>query len=219
MKIICECGCNFNSLNEAMKMIDKTKEIDAFLCKFQLYNAENIKKSKDYKFLNEIMINEKMAKILFEYGKSIEQEVFFTCFYPKAVDICDRMEVKYYKIRFFDRNNLIIYRKIKKTNKPIFVSCNDPKDTIFYNMSRYQERIHFLYCIPQYPAPMKLYLQHWNNNIFSGFSDHTKNTELLKIAKDMNVDWFEVHVKLDDNCYEKAWSKSFKELKEVLEWK
>ncbi len=234
MKIICECGCNFNNLKEAMKLIDKTKELGAFLSKFQIYNEANIKNSRDYKFLKEIMINEEKAKTLFEYGKTINQEVFFTCFYPEAVDICERIGVKYYKVRYFDRNNLPLYRKLKKTkDKLIFVSCQHPHDTIFYNMGKYQKRVKFLYVIPQYPAKLEDYegflIEHFRDNPekglfpnkdFKGISDHTPDLRLFQIfnsTKIKPVEYFEMHMCMNkEEAIEGKWSKTFKELKEVL---
>lgn len=230
MKIICECGCNFNNLNEAMKLIDKAKKIGAFLCKFQIYNDDNIKNSKDSKFLKEIMINEEKAKTLFKYGKSIEQEIFFSCFYPEAVDICERIGVKYYKVRYFDRNNLPLYRKLKKTkDKLIFVSCQNPHDTIFYNMAKYQKRVKFLYCVPKYPAHMKDYegfmIEYFRNNpelglfplrIHHGISDHIEHLGLFQTFKNEDV-WFEMHICIKkEDALEGKWSKTFRELKEAL---
>jgi len=217
LKIIAEIGCNFSNLNEAKKMINKSKEIGAFLCKFQIYNNEIIKNNPDQEFLKSIMIDKEKAKILFEYGKKIGQEVFFTCMIPEGIEWCEGIGVKYYKVRFFDRNNLILYRKIKKTKVPIFVSCNNPNDTIYSNMAQYQKRVNFLYCVPQYPAPLKPYISYIDDKKFTGISDHTRNIELLRIAKDnKNIEWFEIHVKLDNYCIENLWSKTFEEVKEVL---
>lgn len=217
IKIICEIGCNWNNLKEAKKMIDKSKKIGAFLCKFQIYNDKIIKNNPDQEFLKSIMITKDMAKILFEYGKKIGQEVFFSCMTPEGVEWCEEIGINYYKIRFFDRNNLILYRKIKKTKVPIFVSCNDTNDTIYSNIAQYQKRVNFLYCVPQYPAPIKPYISYSHNKRFTGISDHTRNTELLKIIKEYkNIEWFEIHVKLNNECIENLWSKTFEEIKEIL---
>lgn len=218
IKIICECGVNFSNLHEAKKMIDKSKEIDAFLCKFQIYNNKTIKDSKNQEFLKAIMINKEIAKTLFEYGKKIGQEIFFSTMIPESIDWCEEIGVGYYKIRFYDRNNLILYRKVKKTKVPIFVSCNDPNDTIYSNIAQYQKRVKFLYCVPDYPAELGKYRPDmlWKN--FSGISDHTRDLKLFRMLKDSDqLDYFEMHMKLKDTIpLESIWSKTFEEVKEVL---
>ena len=127
----------------------------------------------------------------------------------------EKIGVNYYKVRYFDRNNLTIYRKLKKTkDNLIFVSCQDPHDTIFYSMAKYQKRVKFLYVVPTYPAlykeysPLKLK--------FHGISDHTSDFELYKNALEWKMEYFEMHMKQNDDCIEAPWSKSFEELKEVL---
>ncbi len=224
MKLIAEFGCNFNNREQALLMMEQAKALGINMIKFQLFEKESVPEE-----IKEMSIDEELAKELFETGKQYEQEVFFTCFYPEAVDICERIGVRYYKVRYFDRNNLPLYRKLKHTTGLIFVSCQDPHDTIFYNMARYKKRVKFLFCVPKYPANIQDYENHMrlffqdnpekglfpDKTTFSGISDHTNNLGLLQAFKNEEV-YFEMHMKMDDNCIEKDWSKSFEELKEVL---
>lgn len=218
MKIIVECGCNFSTMAEAKKMIKKAKEINAFLCKFQIYNEGIIKDHLEQEFLKNIMIDKERAKILVDYGKEIGQEVFFSCMTSEGIEWCEEIGVHYYKIRFFDNRNLILYRRIKKTKVPIFISCQAPKDTIYYNMSKYQKRIKFLYCVPKYPAKLNSYTGDMLWYGFKGISDHTPDLKLFIMLKDSDqLDYFEMHVKLKDTIpIEDKWSKTFQELNEVL---
>ncbi|KKK82653.1 hypothetical protein LCGC14_2801250 [marine sediment metagenome] len=221
MQIIAEMGCNFKNRENALFMMGQAFSLGIKLIKFQLFKKEVVPEE-----LKPLSINEELAKELFEAGKQYGQEVFFSCMYPEAVDICEKFGVNYYKVRYFDRNNLTLYRKLKKTkDNLIFVSCQDPHDTIFYSMAKYQKRVKFLYCIPKYPAPVKDY-QPFRKLVsyrgYLGISDHTNNLEMFKYfytQRDVrpNIKYFEMHMKKDDDCIEAPWSKSFEELKEVLE--
>lgn len=207
-----EFGVNWKNREQALFMMGMAKSLGINLIKFQLFQKEDVQEE-----IKSMVINEELAKELFEVGKSYGQDVFFSCMYPEAVDICEKIGVKYYKVRYFDRKNLPLYRKLKKTDKLIFVSCQDPHDTIFYSMVKYQKRVNFLYCVPKYPAQFRDYPLITPSG-FSGFSDHTDDIQILEHYLEYPYpDWFEIHVKLDNNCVESKWSKSFEELKEVLE--
>ena len=69
-----------------------------------------------------------------------------------------------------------------------------------------------LYCVPEYPALFYDYKM-----VCLGMSDHTNNTKLLNLCKNMGTVYFEKHVKLDGTApVENDWSVSFSELEEVL---
>lgn len=210
MKIIAECGVNWKNLEEAKLMIRKSKEVGCWATKFQLYNEEVIRNHKYYKFLKSIMLDFDIAKELFDYGKSINQEVFFSCMFPEAVDWCEDVGVKYYKIRFKDRNNFNIIDKIKDTCKPYFRSVGYKE----YNLGIDEIS---LFCIPKYPTTVYDYIKEiWDILFYKGISDHTSTTELIYFALEHNFEYFEKHVKLTEDCIESAWSVTFEELAEVL---
>jgi hypothetical protein len=72
-----------------------------------------------------------------------------------------------------------------------------------------------LECVPEYPASVDQY--ELVDPKFQGISDHTPNLDLyLRALEKPNLKWFEMHVCLDDNCYERAWSKTFDEIEEVI---
>ena len=213
MKVIAEAGCNHSNLCEAIEMINRSKEIGCWATKFQIYNDDLIKDSEDYEFLKSIMLDSLAVRVLFEHGKSIGQEVFFTCMFPEAVDWCELIGVNYYKIRFADNNNRELYQKIKKTKKFTFVSIDDILTSIWKSYIDYGKGA-FLYCVPKYPAKINDYKPYLYAP--DGFSDHTKDIKMLEEVKDFGYDYFEKHVKLNDDCIESAWSCTFEELEEVL---
>ena len=220
---------NFNNIEEAKLMIKKAKEINAFLCKFQLYNDNIIKGSKDYEFLKSIMLDYNNAKELYKYGKEIKQTVFFTPMTLESVDWVDKIGCKFIKTRFSDRFNMELIRKVADLvfyNKLTwFLSINeDPleyfdklKKKVYWDKFEYRYPIfNALYCVPSYPATIESYLCDELFE-FGSVSDHTNNLRLFKIAQILDFNYFEKHVKLDNTTpLEDKWSISFSQLKEVL---
>lgn len=231
MIIICENGCNFKDIKEAKLMIKRAKEITdktgvKTLSKFQIFNESNIRDANpEYQeFLRSITLDYEKAKELFEYGKSIKQEVFFTPMFLEAVDWCEYIGVNYYKIRFKDQDNLELIDYIFNdmellfTTEKIFISTDSPN---LYH------RLGFIpfSCVPKYPAKFEDYYsirRHFEKTYYQGISDHTPDFELLEYALKWehlreDVYYFEKHVCLTKDCLESQWSSTFKELEEVLE--
>ena len=216
MEIIAEFGCNWKTIKDFETMVLLCKTLNIKFVKMQMW-----KKDKVPKEVRSMYIGKGRAKHCFKFAKKHGIELFYSVFYPEAIDICEGIGVNFYKVRFYDRNNLTLYRRLKKIKqgKKVFVSCQDPMDTLYYNMAKYQKNVIFLYCVPRYPAKIENYLikdlKIWNG--IKGVSDHTSNVDLLKIAlKNPYIKWFEMHVKMGNDCYENLWSKSFEQIKEVL---
>jgi sialic acid synthase SpsE len=148
------------------------------------------------------VIGEAMAKELVDYGNTLGVDVFFSVYYPEAVDICERLGVKYYKIRYEDRFNYEIRDKVFATKVKtgnIFISGDN------------------LFCVPKYPAEINEYPFYLRNEV--GYSDHTHHNEgttLLEHAIKQYYPYHEIHVKEDDNCLEWRWSKSIDWIKRCL---
>lgn len=202
MNIIAECGCNWDSIEQAKEMIRRSKEVGCFASKFQLFTHNEAENLPEHLYLS---FDE--AKELFDYGKYINQEVFFTCMYPEAVDMCEKIGVNYYKIRFKDNKNKEIFRKIVLTKKRYFISRIISKCYVWGIQ---------LFCIPKYPARIQDYS--YIPEEFNGVLDHTPNLQLLeKCLEDDQFNYFEKHMKLEGATpIENDWSVSFKELDEVL---
>ena len=221
LNIIAEAGVNFRNLDEAFQFIDEAKRLNLFAVKYQLYSEEQIKQAdpKHQEFLRSIQLSWEDAGDLYNYGKKIGQEVFFTPMFLEAVDFLRGLDVSLYKIRFKDRYNSEILDKVLATNKPVFVS-NPFLKVNFQPLNYYP-----LYCIPEYPAKSRYHPTDIDTQYFRGVSDHSQGTKLLehylRILRDFRDDtfwYFEKHVYLDSNpnCLEKDWSVSFSELEKVL---
>lgn len=206
MKIIGEVGCNFKDIKDAKLYIQKLREISVDLVKFQLFSLEYAKQNDIPEYLS---LTFDQAKELFDYGKSIQQEVFFTPFHINRIDWCEKIGVNYYKIRFADRFNLDLIDSVINTNKDWFISIGLWADVPVGVSNR-----DILYCVPHYPATIWKYLDNLSNA--ESISDHTPDLRLMKIAKIIGVNWFEKHVKLRQDCLESEWSVFIHELGEVI---
>jgi sialic acid synthase SpsE len=210
VKVIAECGVNFNSLTKARYMIAEAKVSGCWAAKFQLFTEKEAPGLPDHLYLSKAD-----AKNLFDYGKDIGIEVFFTPMFKEAVDWCEMIGVNHYKIRYADNMNWDLIRKILEFTPPtfIFISLNMAWYPKIMGGTSYKK----LFCVPDYPALYSSYSGiDWNK--FQGISDHTGGTLLLKTIKERypKCEYFEKHVKLDDNCIESAWSVTFEQLVEVL---
>ena len=156
------------------------------------------------------MLDYNKAKELFDYGVSIGQDVFYTPMYPEAVDICEKIGVNYYKIRFKDNNNSKLILKIWEINKPYFISCNN---YLLMDHSRSNR----LYCIPEYPADFLDYYD-IHDLYYNGVSDHCSNTDLLEycLSECPEKEYFEKHICLTKDCLESEWSVTFEQLEVIL---
>jgi sialic acid synthase SpsE len=221
MKVIAEAGVNFHSLEEAIEMINRSKEAGCWATKFQMYNDELIKDHPKRSFLKSIMIDKTTAVILLEHGREIGQKVFFTPMFPEALDWCEGLGISIYKIRYADQSNLELVNQLFNSLElfrydECFISTDYPN--LYYQLGFYP-----LFCVPKYPATFEDYKwirRKYDSSHYLGISDHTPDLELLKYFRKYDDElfdiYFEKHVKLNWNCLEAAWSVTFKELEEVL---
>ena len=203
MEIIAEFGCNWDTWERALEMIIKCEDLGIKYAKFQMWKKLQVPEE-----VRDMFINGSGALFLRDYGSKHRVEVFFTPFYPEAVDILEEIKIPFYKIRYadyytYDRS---IMNKVLDTDKAFFISCLTPFP---------HKRAISLECAPVYPAPRSGYqLIHEG---FEGISDHTRNLKLYKeCLKIPRLKFFEMHVCLDKECYEAKWSKTFDEIEAVL---
>jgi sialic acid synthase SpsE len=213
MELIAEFGCNWKTIKDFETMVVLCRALGIKYVKLQMWRKNQVPKE-----VRPMYVGPGRAKYCFKFAKKHGIELFFSVFYPEAVDICEKIGVNFYKVRYQDRNDYPLYKRLKKTNKTIFVSCSDPMDTLYFNLATYQKRVKFLYCVPRYPTTYHLYKKALKVKNIDGFSDHTQDLKLFEFAREIGYPWFELHVCEDKKeAYEGKWSKTFKELKEALE--
>lgn len=221
MEIIAECGVNWDDLDQAKAMINKSRWALCSYAKFQIYNKQVIKDSPLRSELTERMLSRKDAYELFDYGVLIGHPVIFTPMFAKAVDWIADMGCQLIKIRFADRNNTKLINRALDVGVPVLISV-DRNYTAFYA----DPSVKLLYCVPMYPAAPEDYPltpadfstgAHPGAQVFSGVSDHTSGFEVMRKALACGATFCECHVKLaGTEPIEERWSKTFEGVGEFL---
>ncbi len=188
--IIAEIGQNhMGDMDLAKELIERAKICGADLAKFQLYDSVKLYGKKQEQELTEDQANE-----LFEFGKQIGIEVFFSVFDLERVRWCQMMQVQRYKIAsrsIFDRKFI---EEVASYGKPIIVSCPYGNDGYW----KWDMDISSLYCVPEYPTRFE-HINFQKMTQFDGFSDHTTGIEASQIALVLGAEIIEKHFRLEVN--------------------
>jgi len=221
MKVIAECGVNWDDLDQAKAMINKSRWALCDYAKFQLYNKQVIKDSPLRAELTERMLTRKDAYELFDYGIKIGHPAIFTPMFMKAVDWIEDMGCQLIKIRYNDRHNIKLINRALDVGVPVMISV-DRRYTAFYK----DPSVKLLYCISRYPAQQEEYaITHEDFStgaypgapVFAGVSDHTSGFEVMRRARSSGAAFCECHVKLSGtDPIEEKWSKTFEGVGEFL---
>jgi len=197
--IVAEIGQNFiGDLELAKYLIYQSKENGAKLAKFQLYDSVKL-----YGERQNTELSKDAAKMLFEYGKEIGIDVFFSVFDLERFGWCEEMGVQYYKLAYSQRNNSDLISAIQQTGKTWFGSGID------------------MYCIPHYPTELKGlhfdkvdFIDQWY-----GYSDHTIGLHAAKIAIAKGCQVIEKHFAIDHKTgVDALWSMTPIQLAELASW-
>lgn len=213
MFIVCDPGCNWLGDFESLKELAREcKEAGADGFKPQLWAADMLYQPTDpyYSIQRKCELTFNESKAMFEYGKEIGIEVFFSVFDIERVQWCERIGVKRYKVAsrtaaHKDPSSQEVMRKISKTGKPVIISTG-----MGYNPMEVTElfgaRHKLLYCISRYPASLKdLKLREIKSA--NGYSNHIPDplpclaTAICRRSQDFIV---ETHVMLDENFRNKS---------------
>lgn len=228
MKIIAECGCNWGNFEAAKEMIKNLRMINCDFAKFQLFSKEYARVNGIEPYLS-VQMGE--MKELVKYGINIGQKVFFTPFDEERVSWIGQYEIPAIKTRFRDRFNAELIKSIiylADEYKFIwFISIDEDPEIYKRKLISVMNskgipislsdipRFEPLFCIPEYPADPRKYMFH---KMFSlkRLSDHTNNSQLLRLAKQLDFHIVEKHVMLNEDCLERNWSILISELGEVI---
>jgi len=185
--LISECGINANgSTREAEDQILRSKEAGADAVKFQVYDTDQLfdKSFKYYEDSKRGMFSQYQHNHLAKVCKNLGIEWFASPFHDWAVDLCEELGVKRYKVASISVKNRPLLEKIASTKKPVILSCgsslpNQVEDAIdIIGKDNIQA---LLYCITKYPTPKEDF-RFW---------------EMFRLAKD-----HEVPVGLSSHCPE-----------------
>lgn len=221
MEIIAECGVNFDTVDQAFDMIEKSMDAGCAYTKFQLYDESVIKDSPLQAELQKRMITREFAEKLFDAGKDIGQPVFFTPMFPRAVKWVAEMGCELIKIRYINTCNINLVNMALEVGVPVMVSAD--RQYLGHYMN---PQIKLLYCVPKYPASPDDYAfipedfttgVYPGAPVFSGVSDHTSGFEVMQRAKECGAEFCEVHVMLSGtHPIDEVVSKTFEGVGEFL---
>jgi sialic acid synthase SpsE len=207
--IVAEIASNWEgSISKAKKLIKECKKAGANAVKFQMWRAHDLYDSShpNWNQIKKSEITFKKAQELKKYADEQKIEFFCSAFYPEAIDILEKLNVKKYKIA--SRTCLLkdpfaletlISKSLTKKSVIISMGMGGNKQKI-KNIFKNNDTT-FCYCISKYPA--KFNEIDWKKAIkYDGFSDHTIGiaapilfTTLKKINGSKKI-IIEKHVKL-----------------------
>jgi len=220
-KIIAEIGSvHDGKLSLALKLIKKAALSGADIVKFQMHISEHesLKNAPSPKYFNDedrysyfkrtsfTLLEWKKIK---NYCKKNNTEFLCSPFSIEAVDLLEKINVKYYKVPSGELTNLPLLEKLKKTGKTIILSTG---------MSNYREidnavkifdkkKIILLQCSSIYPCPLdqvginviKEFSKKYKCQV--GFSDHTLGSSASFAAATVGASVIEKHFTLSRKMY------------------
>ena len=223
--IIAEAGLNHNGKIElAIKLIDEAKKAGCDAVKFQSFKASSrvsnrVKKAhyaeqitgleeNIHELLSRLELSLEDHRKLFDHGKKIGIDVFFTPFDLSSVDLLESFQTPYYKIASSDLNNLPLLSRIAKTGKPVILSTGmatlgEVEESIQAILKEGNPNIILLHCLSSYPAnPAEANLRVISTlrqtfQVPVGFSDHTVGLSVTIAALALGANVIERHFTLD----------------------
>lgn len=225
--IIAEAGVNHNgSLEIAKQLVNKAKEADADIIKFQTFNPKALtskyaekasyqKKTTDEResqqdMLEKLMLSEDDFKSLKSYCDSTGIRFLSTPFDLDSINFLENLGCDLWKIPSGEITNLPYLEKIASSHKTVIMSTgmatlDEVGDALLVLKRNGAGEITLLHCTTQYPAPyesVNLRAMLALKDKFGckvGYSDHTKGIEVPIAAVAMGAEVIEKHFTLDRN--------------------
>ena len=204
MKIIAEIGSNhLGRFESGKKVIDEFNNIGCNLMKMQLWKADDLYKNTDiYLETQRLELKYDLAKQFYDYCKDKGIELFFSVFNEEAVDFCEDIGVKYYKVAArVDDENLL--RKIGETEKDTFISFDNNlngKKSLKIRKNFFEEsKVIPLYTVSEYPPQPKSFdINSLKSAILmgGGYSNHYQSPLYCMLAKQLCASYIEIHIRL-----------------------
>ncbi len=197
--IIADACVNFRNIGEAADIIKEAANAGVDAVKFQAYRSEDVIQHERWQDLTRIVLLEDEIKYLNTVCKHHHVEFMCTPMYDDAVKMLFSY-VKRWKVRYADRNNVSLFKKIYNDARPVLVSCSGPHDTIWIRTQR-RRNIVLMFCVPEYPPTEVKILR--NFKPMGGFSSHYSDWTVPYEAVTLGAEFIEVHAMLDN--YSDSW--------------
>lgn len=222
-KIIAEIGSVHNgSLEKAKQLIKLASKSGADIVKFQLHLADDetlknapspkyFKKESRYDYFKRLEFNIQEWKLIKKFCESNHVDFLCSPFSNKAVDILEKLNVKFYKIASGELTNIPLLEKIKKTNKHVFISTGMSNwKEITRAIKIFKKNFTLMQCSSIYPCGLKdvginvlnemkkKYIKH---KFQIGYSDHTLGYEASFLAASLGANIIEKHFTKSKKMY------------------
>jgi len=129
----------------------------------------------------------------------------------EAVNVCEKLDIKRYKLGSGETKNLLMIDKIKSTGKHILISSGmDSLDEIEENINNINyDNISLLHCTTAYPSSKENYYLkrisdmnvRFKDKFDIGFSDHSGDPFVLAASVGMGAKIVEFHVVFDKQSF------------------
>ena len=222
MDIIAEIGSVHNgSFKLALNLIDKAKESGANIVKFQTHIAEAetlrtapspkyFKKEKRYNYFKRTSFNINQWKKLKDYTEKKKIHFLSSPFSLEAIDLLEKIKIKFYKIPSGEITNIPLIEKINKINKPTFLSSgmsNWKELDLAVEKLKDVKKLTIMQCTSSYPCSLKdvglniIDEMKKRYGLPVGFSDHTIGITAAVLSSFYKITTIEKHFTLSKNMY------------------
>ena len=205
-------------LSLAKNLVDKAFKSGADAVKFQIVNPEHSysKNTLSYKIFKDAALSEKNYQEIINEFKH-RGLVFATPGDIGSLELCERLDLKLYKVSSGLFTNIPLLEQIIKTRKPLILSTGmtsnkELNKIIKIIQNKKRNNLSILHSISLYPTPILKtnlksikYIEN-EYKVISGYSDHCMGWEACKIAIAMGAKIIEKHFTLD--CKRKGFDHS-----------
>lgn len=224
--LIAEISANHNgSIINAKKLILTAKKNGADAVKLQTYEPSSMtinSPRKEFKIKKGLWKNHSLWSLfkkaqtpfcwhneLFKFAKKNKILCFSSAFDAGSVKILEKVNCPVYKIASFEITDFSLIKEISKTKKPLIISTGlsnlkEIDETMKFAKKCGIKEIALLYCVSNYPASdedfnlrnIQILKSKYKCEI--GFSDHSNNDEIAKLAFSLGATIFEKHIALEN---------------------
>ena len=195
--ICAEIGHNhMGYMRHAKLLIDEAKACGVDAVKFQMYDANKIKKPWQSRYF-ELLLSEhtfEEFKEIKEYCDKVGIEFFASAFDVERVGWCEKLGVKRHKLASRSIYDKDVIKSMEKTGKPIIASLGKTDERGVPKI----KNADYLYCVAEYPAYIKdIPAKFGKDEKYQGFSDHTIGMYWCREAVKRGATIIEKHFTLD----------------------
>ena len=220
--IIAEIGSvHDGSLGQAKNLIKEAARCGADAVKIQTHISEEetlkdapspkyFKDEDSYSYFKRTSFNLTQMKELSRFSKKYNISFFSSPFSIAAVNILEKVGVKFYKIASGEVTNIPMLERISKTNKTVFLSTGMSTwheiQNAYKHLKNKKNQVIVMQCTSLYPCRsdkvgLNIIKKIKKNFGYSGFSDHTLTSTAAIGAVFHGVNVIEKHFTLSNKMY------------------